>query len=166
MTPSELITLERHSFADDGTIPNNPRLRVLIYRGVTDVKDRARAFERLFEKNGWTNSWRGGLYDYDHFHSKAHEVLGVAEGSVTARLGGANGKTVTLKAGDVAVLTAGTGHMCERATGNLVIVGAYDRGRDWDICRGATQQSREVRQNIAAVPDPDRDPVTGASGTF
>jgi uncharacterized protein YjlB len=93
-------------------------------------------------------------------------VLGIARGSVTALLGGESGKTVTLKAGDVLVLPAGTGHKCERASGDLLIVGAYADGRDYDIRRGATQEKEEVRSNITSVPDPKRDPVTGARATF
>lgn len=160
------IEPERFSFADDTTIPNNPRLRVLVYRGVTDAKDRTRAFERLFERNGWTNSWRDGLYDYHHFHSTAHEVLGIAEGSVVARLGGEDGQTITLEAGDVVVLPAGTGHKRERGSENLLIVGAYAEGRDWDLCRGAPQDKEKVRRNIKSLPDPERDPVTGVSGSL
>jgi uncharacterized protein YjlB len=153
-------------FPDNGKIPNNPRLPVLIYRDVTEAADRASAFETLFARNGWTNSWRNGLFDYHHFHSNAHEVLGIARGSVTARLGGERGKAVTLTAGDVVVLPAGTGHKRERASEDLLIVGAYADGRDYDIRRGATQEKEEVRSNITSVPDPERDPVTGARATF
>jgi uncharacterized protein YjlB len=160
------IQPERFSFADDGTIPNNARLRALVYRGVTGAKDRARAFEKLFERNGWTNSWRDGLYDYHHFHSTAHEVLGIAEGSVVARVGGEDGETITLKAGDVVVLPAGTGHKRQRASEDLLIVGAYADGRDWDLCRGAPQDKEKVRRNITSLPDPERDPVTGIGGSL
>jgi hypothetical protein len=36
--------------------------------------------EELFRKNGWGASWRDGIYDYVHYHSRIHEVLGVARG--------------------------------------------------------------------------------------
>lgn len=158
-TPALFLRRRRH-------IPNNPRLRVLLYRGITVAKDKARAFERLFERNGWTNAWRDGLYDYHHFHSTAHEVLGIAQGSVVARLGGEKGEAVTLTAGDVMVLPAGTGHKRECASADLLIVGAYAEGRDWDLCRGATQDKEKVRRNIDSLPDPERDPVTGNGGSF
>ena len=32
--------------------------------------------------------WTDTIYDYTHFHSNAHEVLGIAEGKVTLRVGG------------------------------------------------------------------------------
>ena len=57
-------------FKDDGVIPNNP----------TGKFDPAAVFEELFERNGWGNSLRNGIYDYGHYHSRVHEVLGVARG--------------------------------------------------------------------------------------
>ena len=73
---------------------------------------------------------------------------------------------MTLETGDVVVLPAGTGHKCERASGDILIVGAYADGRDYDIRRGATPEKEEVRANITSVPDPERDPVTGARALF
>jgi uncharacterized protein YjlB len=162
---SQTTEPERHAFEDDGVIPNNQRLRVLVYRGALKNAD-ALDFKQLFAKNGWTNDWQNGIFDYHHFHSNAHEVLGIARGWVKVRLGGENGKSLRLEAGDVVVLPAGTSHKCESAGGVLLIVGAYDAGREWDICRGATQDKKKVRSNITSIPDPERDPVTGAPATF
>jgi uncharacterized protein YjlB len=164
MTPKD-IEPERLSFEDDGIIPNNQRLRALLYRGALKEAD-ALDFKQRFEENGWSNSWQNGIFDYHHFHSNAHEVLGIARGWVKVRLGGANGQSVRIEKGDVVVLPAGTGHKCEARSGDLLVVGAYDGGRDWDICRGATQDKKKVRSNITSVPDPERDPVTGARGDF
>ena len=36
--------------------------------------------EDLFEANGWGDTWRDGIYDYVHYHSQIHEVLGIARG--------------------------------------------------------------------------------------
>lgn len=162
MTTKADLKAERLDFADDGVIPNNPRLGVRIYREVTDAADRAASFESLFAENGWTNSWRNGLYDFHHFHSNAHEVLGVAAGFVETTLGGEQGRTLRLEAGDAVVLPAGTGHKCETASEDILIVGAYAEGRGWDLRRGAPNEKEEVRRNIASVPDPLRDPVTGS----
>jgi uncharacterized protein YjlB len=159
------IQPERLSFEDDGIIPNNQRLRVLLYRGALKDAD-ALDFKQRFEENGWTNSWQNGIFDYHHFHSNAHEVLGIARGWVKVRLGGANGKSVRIEKGDVVVLPAGTGHKCEARSGDLLVVGAYDAGRGWDICRGATRDKKKVRSNIMSVPDPDRDPVIGPRGAL
>ncbi|MGQ4275381.1 cupin [Terrihabitans sp. B22-R8] len=148
-------------FADDGTIPNNPSLAVLVYRGVLTPGDGAAAFEDLFARNGWTGSWRNGLYDFHHFHSTAHEVLGISRGRVTARIGGPDGRSLMLEAGDVVMLPAGTGHFNEGASEDLEIVGAYADGRDPDLCRGEPKDAAKVRDNIAKLRAPERDPVRG-----
>jgi uncharacterized protein YjlB len=77
--------------------------------------DPAAVFEELFERNGWGDSWRNGIYDYPHYHSCIHEVLGVARGHARVRFGGAKGRALKLKAGDVVIVPAGTGH--ERLSG-------------------------------------------------
>src|SRR5919197_6481790 len=104
------VTPETHHFADDGAIPNSP-LPVLVYHGVDEVAAGAASCEQLFHGNGWGNSWRSGIFDFHHFHSTAHEVLGVAAGATAVVLGGPKvGGTFAVSAGDVLVLPAGTGH--------------------------------------------------------
>ena len=54
-------------FRDDGVIPNNPELPFVHYLGAVALPERgdpAAVFEELFERNGWGNSWRNGIYDY------------------------------------------------------------------------------------------------------
>ena len=68
-------------FQDDGIVPNNPKLPFILYRSpvsLADDFDPAAVFEELFARNGWRDSWRNGIYDYVHYHSRTHEVLGVA----------------------------------------------------------------------------------------
>ena len=60
-------------FADDGSVPNHPRWPLVHYRGpvrLTAAFDPAAIFEELFERNGWADSWRNGVYDFLHFHSR------------------------------------------------------------------------------------------------
>jgi hypothetical protein len=66
-------------FKDDGSIPNNPDLPVLFYPGA--LKEKAEQAEKIFNENNWLNSWTNGVFDYHHYHSNAHEVLGVMSGS-------------------------------------------------------------------------------------
>ena len=96
-------------FKDDGLIPNHPRWPFVLYKSVVRLPkslDPAAVFEELFETNRWGNSWRDGIYNYDHYHSRTNEVLGIARGSGKVRFGGSKGRAVRLKAGDVAILPA------------------------------------------------------------
>jgi uncharacterized protein YjlB len=154
-------------FADDGLIPNNPRLPFVRYRGGVDVTraaDPAAVFERLFETNGWSGSWRNGIYDYVHYHPRTHEVLGVARGKARVRFGGARGKIVGLKAGDVVVLPAGTGHQALSASKDLVVVGAYPPRGKYEEYEGSISEHGRALKMIPKVPLPRKDPVFGARG--
>jgi uncharacterized protein YjlB len=153
-------------FRDDGIVPNNS-LPLIVRRGAIppSAPDPAKAFETTFAKNGWTKSLRNGIYDYQHYHSTAHEALGIASGSATVRFGGEAGETVGLTAGDVVVIPAGVAHALVRQSDDLLVVGAYADGRDWDIVRADQGQvDRAARGRIGDVPAPDGDPVDGADG--
>lgn len=145
----------------DEAMPNSP-LPVLIYRGVTTGVGPARDFEALFDSNGWRGSWRNGVYDFDHFHSNAHEVLGVTRGSATLQLGGDAGQSIEVAAGDVLVLPAGTGHRRISASTDFTVVGAYPQGQEhYDICR---VRSAETELRVSKLARPKSDPVQGSDG--
>ena len=152
---------ETYCFADDGWVPNST-LPLLVYRSAF-AQDPA-AMTQEFAANGWSNAWQNGIFTYHHFHSIAHEVLGIATGSVQVLFGGPSGRTVTVRAGDVVVIPAGVGHRNMGQTADLLVVGAYPGGADYDTRRGAPEEHAEVRRNIAGVDVPDRDPVLGGSG--
>jgi uncharacterized protein YjlB len=159
----------RHSFADDGETPNNPRFPLLVYSGAVELPPRhdpAAVFEELFKGNGWAGSWRDSIYPYNHFHTRTHEVLGIARGSAKVQFGGARGATIDLKAGDVIAIPAGTGHCALEKSDDLLVVGAYpeDSEGTYDEPRPAEVDAREARASIAAVAAPPRDPVYGAGG--
>jgi len=157
-----MMDFEQHRFEPNGPFPNNPALPLLVYRGVLALGDgAAAACEALFLAHGWSNGWRNGVFDYHHFHSTAHEALGVVRGDVRVRFGGEAGETVAVTAGDVVVVPAGVAHRREDASRDLLVIGAYAGGRDYDLCKGGEP---DVASRIAALPKPDADPVYGARG--
>jgi uncharacterized protein YjlB len=154
--------IETYRFADDGIVPNNAALPLVVYRGALAASgDRAGACEKMFAQNGWGGGWRNGIYADHHYHSTAHEVLGIARGNARVRLGGAGGPVVLLNAGDVAVIPAGIAHKREAASSDLLVVGAYPRGQRPDMCRAEAASRDRALANIAAVGLPEADPVTG-----
>lgn len=151
--------------APHGNIPNNPHLPVLLYQQLFPEPDNlADRFKDVFAKNNWGGSWVNGVFDYHHYHSKSHEVLGVADGSAILILGGPGGEETAVKAGDMVVLPAGTGHCLKSDSPNFKVVGAYPGGQEnYDIC---TEQDdpQEKQKNITQVALPKADPVFGERG--
>ena len=155
-------------FKDDGSTPNNPVLPLLLYRGAVALSGKfepAAVFEQLFAANGWGDSWRDGIYGFLHFHTRTHEVLGVARGRAWVKFGGAAGKEVILKAGDVVVLPAGTGHKRLAKSSDLLVVGAYpESGGSYDQPRSSQIDHDKAVALVAAVRLPRKDPVYGKNG--
>jgi uncharacterized protein YjlB len=156
------MPVETYEFEDDGGIPNSP-LPVLIYHGVGAARDVA-SCEALFARNGWLGAWRNGIFSFHHFHSTAHETLGIVAGSAAVVLGGPRGRRFEVCQGDVLVLPAGTGHCNAGASADLLVVGAYPGGMHWDIRRGDPAEHDEVLANVRAVPIPGADPIQGTDG--
>ena len=157
-----MVEVEQHRFAGDGETAENAGLPLLVYRGVLQAGEGAAAHcETLFAENGWRNGWRNGIYGFEHFHSTAHEVLGVVKGEARVRFGGEVGEAVELRTGDVVVIPAGVSHMQETSTRDLVVVGAYAAGRDYDTC---TRRDAATAARISEVPKPAADPVYGDRG--
>ncbi len=153
---------------DDGTIPNNERLPLLFYRLAIQPSSEvsAEAFEQLFAENGWTDGWRNGVYSYHHYHSTAHEVLGVYSGSATIQFGGENGIKQEVGAGDAVVIPAGVAHKNLGSSFGFGVVGAYPRGQQMDMCYGKKGERPRADENIARVPLPQSDPLGGERGSL
>ena len=155
-----------HLLAPAGAIPNHPRWPLLVYPGAVavDGADPASAFEALFDRNRWTAAWRNGVFPFHHFHTAAHEALGVYSGEVTVQFGGDSGVVITARPGDVIVLPAGTGHKKLSSRGRLGIVGAYPAGQHADMHTPVLSNARRSAEAVAAVPLPECDPVYGVRG--
>ncbi|EXF44909.1 double-stranded beta helix domain-containing protein [Pseudomonas sp. BAY1663] len=157
---------EQLRFASDGRTPNSPH-PLLIYRQLPLADgDLAVAFERLFDSHLWPAAWRGSIYDYQHYHSTAHEVLGVCRGWARVMLGGERGREVELRAGDALVLPAGTGHCCMQASADFQVVAGYPAGQHYDLLRPDEAGHDAARERIAQVGVPISDPLAGTQGAL
>ena len=165
--PVTAVTVKAHLLSADRGFPNNPKLPLLIYRqALRETGPQvAGQVERLFESNQWRGTWRNGVFSYHHFHSNAHEVLGVCAGRAEVQFGGPAGPQVDVAAGDVVVLPAGTGHKCLDGSPDFLVVGAYPAGQeDYDVLRGDPHEQTAAERRIASVPPPKTDPIYGTGG--
>jgi uncharacterized protein YjlB len=175
--PHETISLqsakarcESFLLPSNGWMPNNSRLPVLLWHGAIDISEHEKRdrhdcgarFEALFAQNGWPPQWRDSVFDYHHFHSTAHEVLGIASGDAELILGGPQGRVIAVRAGDALVLPAGTGHCLLTSGRRFQVIGAYPPGQQWDIRREALCDAERIE--MEALPFPHSDPVAGDDG--
>jgi uncharacterized protein YjlB len=114
--------------------------------------------------HGWGDTWRGEIYDYLHYHSRIHEVLGIARGTAKVRLGGKRGSTRTVKAGDVVIIPAGTGHQSLSASKGFIAVGAYPPTGTYDECGPSAEEHAQAMKTVQKVARPRQDPVFGPKG--
>lgn len=160
------VEVTAHLLEDDGVIPNNEELPLLVYPRVVRLPadDPAHLFEQLFQHNNWHGTWRNGIYSYHHYHSTAHEVLGIYRGHARVQLGGPHGVTLTVRAGDVVVIPAGVAHKNLGSSADFGVVGAYPQGQAWDMNYGKAEERPEAQEHIANVARPKHDPIYGSNG--
>lgn len=105
-----------------------------------------------------------GIFDYHHYHTGAHEVLGIAAGSARVVIGGPGGAELDIQVGDCLLLPAGTGHCLLKGDENFLVIGAYPPGQDADIQTAAP--SAQDLERISNLPLPETDPVEGQEGAL
>ncbi|TDE17467.1 cupin [Dyadobacter psychrotolerans] len=156
------MTPELHHFEDDGIIPNN-KLPLLIYRHAFSARKEEGALwlEKRFAGQNWSNFWLNGIYNYHHYHSITHEVLGVYAGSASVQFGGESGTIITIDAGDIIIIPAGVGHKNIFSSEDFAVAGAYPEGHSYDVLKGEAGERPFADQRIAAVPIPESDPLLG-----
>jgi len=146
----------------------NSKLPVLIYRKALNLPAQknkaANIMQKIFIHNGWSNSWRNGIYDFHHYHSNTHECMAICMGSANVILGGPNGKRIHLKQGDVIILPVGVGHKCTAKTSDFLCVGAYPEGKDYDTNIGTSDEYKKAINRIKSIPIPKHDPLFGKEG--
>ncbi len=159
-----VMDVEEMTFEPSAWVPNNASLPVLLYRLPLDGVDLKNGFEALFARNGWTGIWANGVFDYQHYHAGAHEVLGIARGTATLLIGGTDGRKLQVSAGHCLVLPAGTGHQNLGSSPDFLVIGAYPPNQHADIQTSAA--SKDMLSKITSVALPLTDPVQGSSGAL
>ncbi|KAF9883610.1 hypothetical protein FE257_003117 [Aspergillus nanangensis] len=107
-----------------------------------------------------------GKTEIRHFHPNSHECYGAFQGSSTLLLGAAagdgneTGLKITVRAGDVLVLPAGTAHSSVDSQGDYRYVGVYPQASPrWRNEFGKTPiDLRALRKEIFGVYLPEEDP--------
>ena len=153
-------------FKDDGMTPNHPKWPLVIYRGAVCLPKNL--YPAAHSKN-CSKATGGAISGVTAFtimcnHSRIHEVLGVARGEGKVQFGGHLGRTLKMKAGDAAILPAGTGHQCLSASKDFLAIGAYPPSGKYDECT-SSEDHEAGPQRHSKSGRPRKDPVYGTKGT-
>jgi uncharacterized protein YjlB len=157
------INIIRNTLPDDGEFPNNALLQLLIYQQALHTTE-GETVKEIFESNRWINSWEDGIFDYHHYHSKTHEVLGVIRGTARLQFGGPSGIAQSVNPGDLIIIPAGVAHRLIEGDDDFTVVGAYPEGQPYDIMYGKDGERPQADNNIRSVPLPESDPLYGTDG--
>jgi uncharacterized protein YjlB len=76
-------------------------------------------------------------------------------------LGGEQGVTLFVEEGDVLIIPAGVAHMNLGEEKDVICVGGYPDGKDYDMNYGKKSERPATDENIASVTLPLTDPVFG-----
>jgi uncharacterized protein YjlB len=174
--------------SSSGDCPNNDALPLLLYRGAVALSedDAEGDVEKAFWANGWGNGFRGDTFPFHHYHSTAHEVVGIARGTATIQFGGPDGPVFDVAAGDAVLIPAGVVHCRLDDAPGFMSVGAYPPGQTPDLCvlneadAGIARQTPEIgdlavkpigqnelastKARINSVALPSSDPIAGNGG--
>ena len=152
-------------FHECGVFPNNENLPLVVFKSpLKDARIVPEYFEKIFTDNGWPAAWRNGLYDFHHYHSRAHEVLGVYSGWVRACFGGPQGEILAAEKGDVIIIPAGVAHCNKGQSSDFKVVDGYPVGQPVDMMYGKPEERPQADRNISQVCLPTSGPVFGIDG--
>ena len=156
-----------YTLKDDGVYPNNNELSLIIYKGVFNAGNEEDISDKIIpvlKKNGWVNAWKNGIYGMHHYHSTAHEILGICQGEANVQLGGPEGIKIKVEKGDAIVIPSGVAHRNLGASEDFACVGAYPAGQSYDMNYGKEDERPGVIENIKNTPLPEKDPIYGKEG--
>ncbi len=154
---------KKYYLKGDAQFPNNETRPIILYKRILNLPLilPGRSVKRLFKRNNWLNAWRGGIYNYHHYHSNTYEVLGVYKGKTTIQLGGDEGVSLIIGRGDVLIIPAGVAHKNLKSGNTIKCVGAYPNGKKFDMNYGLDEERPKADENILKTPLPSSDPVLG-----
>ena len=159
-----MIYPEQVFINDNGIFPGN-HLPVLIYKKAILIPSffAASKVRDIFVKHNWTNTWRNGIYTYHHYHSNTHEGMAAIKGKTHLLLGGDNGKRIVLQQGDIIVIPAGVAHKNLGKQKDVICIGGYPEGKDFDINYGNPGERPQTDKNIRSLQIPATGPLYGNS---
>ena len=111
--------------------------------------------------NCWEGSWRDGIYDYVHYHSRIHEILCIARGSGKVQFGGPKGPLSPSRRG-MLQSSGWHGHRL-KASEDFLVVGAYPPSGTYDECTSVEDRKKALTA-IPRAARPRKDPVYGKDG--
>ncbi|MCJ1351723.1 MAG: hypothetical protein MMC33_001707 [Icmadophila ericetorum] len=151
-------------------IPNTSvqKKPLLVYHSAFPPTVSASAIESHLAQTGVvTPQWRYTMYSTTHFHTTAHEVLCISRGKARLCFGGEENPErveTVVERGDVVVVPAGVGHrLLEDFHGDFEMVGAYPKGKSWNMCYGGDEDGEKARE-IEGLGWFERDPIYGREG--
>lgn len=170
LTSLKDLKVLKYQIPQHGLVPNTSiqQKPLMIYKSAFPSSTNASQIESHLSSVGVvTPQWRFTMYNFDHFHSTSHEVLGIAAGKAKLCFGHEeNPKCVQeiLEKGDVIIMPAGVSHrLLEDLSGGFSMVGCYPTGCNWDMCYGKKGEESKVEQ-IKDVKWFTKDPVYGEEG--
>lgn len=150
---------------ENGNIPNNPKLPFLHYQNVFNTHEHhASKIEEIFKSHSWVRTWVDSIYDFHHYHSNNHEVLGIATGTCSVQIGGDHGPIFEIKQGDAIIIPAGVSHKKISCSDDFTCVGAYSIDTKYDMNYGNENEMINALKKIQALPLPTTDPIFGKNG--
>lgn len=157
------MTTESYQSTPNGRAPNS-RFPLLIHRNAIPQGGED-AVRTRFQENDWLKNWRyPGIHNYGHFHSTTHECLGCASGWMELELFGEGHTRIRVSKGDVVIMPAGVSHAMVVNSDDVLMIGGYPEGRDWDNIQEEflrESDSRAAAKRIMMLPIPGEDPVSG-----